>query len=142
LQFKIQVKVIKRRGNIFIGFHPFSHVQYIRSCMVNGCWLAEHCFMSLGSVIWRRLINNIIPASLFLIENRNEPEYIRYSDAFKALLLVFKIHYPSIFLVIENKAGLELTELFNLENVSGRDIKLRNICLSRVAENYKVLKNL
>ncbi len=87
------------------------------------------------------VINNIIFASLFLIENRNDPEYNRYSDAFKALLLVLKIHYPSKFLEIENKAGFELTGLFNLDNVSGRDIKLRNICLSRVAENYKMLKN-
>ena len=87
------------------------------------------------------VINNIILASLFLIENRNDPEYNRYSDAFKALLLVLKIHYPTKFLEIENKAGLELTCLFNLDNVSGRDIKLRNICLSRVAENYKMLKN-
>lgn len=84
------------------------------------------------------VIENIITASSFLIENRSNINYHRYFDAFKAMLLALKIHYPSKFSEIEKQAGINLSDKFNLDNISGRDIKLRNICLTRIAEYYKI----
>jgi len=86
---------------------------------------------------YNMVIKNIILASNFLIENKNDVNYNRLYDAFKALLLALKIHFPSKFLEIEKNAGMELTAIFDLDNISGRDIKLRNICLSNIAEYYK-----
>ncbi len=92
-----------------------------------------------GNVVspYEEVFKNIILSSHFLIENKNNREYNRYSDSFKALLLALKIHYPSKFIEIEKKTGLDLTVSFNLDDVSGRDIKLRRLCLSGVANYFK-----
>jgi hypothetical protein len=82
-------------------------------------------------------IQNIVYASEFLTENRRDTDYSRHYDAFKALLLALKIHYPSKFLAIENRGGFDLTDLFKLNDISGRDIKLQRICLSKITDYFK-----
>jgi len=83
------------------------------------------------------VFQNIIFASLFLTENRRNIDYNRHYDAFKAMLLALKIHYPSKYNEIENKTGSDLTSLFDLNNISGRDIKLQRISVSEIAEFFK-----
>ena len=73
---------------------------------------------------------NIISAGQFLLENKNNVSYRRHYDAFKALLLALKTHYPTRYKEIEKMGGINLSEYFELANVQGRHIKLRNICLA------------
>ncbi len=72
---------------------------------------------------------NIILASQFLLENKHNVNYMRHYDSFKALLLSLKIHYPSKFSKIENDCHINLSASFDLNNIQGRHIKLRNICI-------------
>jgi hypothetical protein len=83
------------------------------------------------------IIQNIIYASEFLTKNRSNTDYNRYYDAFKAMLLALKIHYPSKYFEIENKTGSDLNALFDLNIISGRDIKLQRISLSQISEFFK-----
>lgn len=87
---------------------------------------------------YNAVIKNIVLASRFLADKKGDVAYQRNFDAFKALLLSLKIHYPTKFKQIEYKTGMELTGLFDLNNISGRDIKLRNICLYTIAEYHRV----
>ncbi|PKL16037.1 MAG: hypothetical protein CVV49_18315 [Spirochaetae bacterium HGW-Spirochaetae-5] len=80
---------------------------------------------------------NIISASQILTENRSNKDYNRHYDAFKAMLLALKIHYPSKYFEIENKTGSDLNDLFDLNNISGRDIKLQRISLSQISDFFK-----
>jgi len=92
-----------------------------------------------GNIVsqYEEVFKNIVLSSHFLIENKNNINYNRYSDSFKALLLALKIHYPSKFIEIENRTGFDLTVSFNLDNVSVRDIKLRRLCLSGIVNYFK-----
>jgi len=72
-----------------------------------------------------------------LMEKKKNTYYNRHLDAFKTLLLALKIYYPSKFRQIEDSNGIELIALFDLDNISGRDIKYRNICLFNLSEYYK-----
>jgi len=90
-----------------------------------------------SEISYDEVFQNIICASLFLTENRININYNQHYDAFKAMLLALKIHYPSKFLVIENQSGSDLTSLFKLNDIFGRDIKLQRICLSKIAEYFK-----
>jgi len=83
-----------------------------------------------------KVVENIITASIFLIKNKNVINYNRYSDSFKALIIALKIRYPSRFQEIEKKADFDLSAMFDLDNISGRDIKLRNISLHRFVEYF------
>ncbi len=83
---------------------------------------------------------NIINAARYLMQNRNEPYNGRYYDSFKALLLALKIHYPSEFRRIEYLSGMDLINVFELDNVSGRHIKLRNISLPLISRYYRQMR--
>lgn len=90
-----------------------------------------------SEISYDAIIHNIIYASEFLKDNRNNSDYNRHYDAFKAMLLALKIHYPSKYNEIENKTGADLTSLFDLNIISGRDIKLQRISVSGIAAFFK-----
>lgn len=83
------------------------------------------------------VIDNIILASRYLEDNQNHTG--RYYDSFRALLLSLKIHYPTEYRRIEHMAGLNFIESFDLTNITGRDIKLRNISLGFISSYYRGL---
>jgi len=64
----------------------------------------------------------------------------RYYESFKALLVSLKIHYPTEFGKIEKASGLNLSESFHLDIITGRDIKLRNISLALISRYYKAVR--
>ncbi len=78
---------------------------------------------------YKIMVKNIIFAAQFLIENRENINYQRHYDSFKALLLALKIHYPTRFARIENDFNVDFSASFELINIYGRHIKLRNICI-------------
>lgn len=78
---------------------------------------------------------NICMASAFLSENRYNPLYARHYDAFKALILALKTHYPSRLEAIREKYKIYLSA-FNLSQIQGRHIKLRNICLPLLVKYF------
>lgn len=82
------------------------------------------------------VIENIVIASEFLLRNQ-DTDYNRNYDAFRGLLLALKTHYPTMFAETKKKSGKDLTELFDLDNISGRDIKLRNICLTKITDYFR-----
>lgn len=79
------------------------------------------------------IVSNIITAVQFLLENKHDVNYGRHYDAFKAMLLALKTHYPTRFIEVEKMCGINISESFDLGNVQGRHIKLRNICLARMS---------
>lgn len=81
---------------------------------------------------YNTIVRNIYLASEFLFENKYNAVYARHYDSFKALLLALKTHYPSKFNEIKNKYKTDFPA-FDLFQLQGRHIKLRNICLSRLA---------
>ncbi len=108
-------------------------------------WEILYCFGMTVNIVqtgnseisYDKVFQNIISASEFLTNKRSDTAYNRYYDAFKAMLLALKIHYPSKYFEIENKTGSDLTALFDLNNISGRDIKLQRISLSKISEFLK-----
>ncbi len=90
-----------------------------------------------SGITYTMVFNNIILASEFLTETRYNLDYNRHYDAFKAMLLALKIHYPSKYSEIEKKTGSDLNALFDLNIISGRDIKLQRISLSEISEFFK-----
>lgn len=84
-----------------------------------------------------RVMQQIILAAKFLAETGHIPHNERYYDSFKALLLSLMIHYPVEFSRIENAAGIDLVKKFELNSISGRDIKLRNISLNLISRYYR-----
>jgi hypothetical protein len=88
-------------------------------------------------ISYSQVFQNIISASSFLLKNISNTNYNRHYDAFKAMLLALKIHYPSKYAEIEKKTGSDFTSLFDLNNISGRDIKLQRISLSKIADFLK-----
>lgn len=87
------------------------------------------------------VVQQIINAAKFLSGTDDIPHNSRYYDSFKALLLALKIHYPSEFRKIENSAGMDFVKSFELDNISGRHIKLRNIALSLISSYYRNTAN-
>ncbi|MCP4129534.1 MAG: hypothetical protein GY754_00835 [bacterium] len=82
------------------------------------------------------VVKNIIIASNFLLENKQNADYMRHFDSFKALLLALKTHYPSKFKEITKEAHTDLSSAFNLDTIQGKHIKLRNICLSNLSSYF------
>ncbi len=80
---------------------------------------------------------NLILASQYLMGKKRDENNGRYYDSFKALLIALKIHFPSEFKRIEKIAGIDFNEAFELYNITGRDIKLRNISLSLISSYYR-----
>ncbi len=78
---------------------------------------------------YQAIVKNLIFASQFFIENREDVNYQRHYDSFKALILAIKIHYPTRFTKIENDFNVDFSVSFELNNIQGRHIKLRNICI-------------
>ncbi len=79
---------------------------------------------------------NFKQAAEFLQKNRQEEKYLRYYDAYKAMLLALKIHYPGEFQKIENQYLIDFSKLFNLKKIEGKHIKLRNISLNILSKYY------
>jgi hypothetical protein len=61
----------------------------------------------------------------------------RLKDAFKALLLTLKTHYPTLYHRLAGQCACDLHKTFDLGRISGRDIKLRNIALSGVSRFFR-----
>jgi transcriptional regulator with XRE-family HTH domain len=81
----------------------------------------------------KELVRNITICAPYLAIKNTDISLQRARDAFKALLLALMTHYPTKFKKIVRKSKLDLIKLFNLHQISGRDIKLRNICVARLA---------
>lgn len=79
---------------------------------------------------------HLIIASEYLKDKKNDKDDGRYYDSFRSLLIALKIHYPSEFKRLEQAAGSDFNEAFELNRISGRDIKLRNISLNIVSSYY------
>jgi transcriptional regulator with XRE-family HTH domain len=86
---------------------------------------------------YSEILKNIICASRFLSENKHDMNYARRYDAFKAMLLALKTHYPARFREIEQKHFADLSHTFQLKKIEGRHIKLRNICLGGMSGYFK-----
>ena len=86
---------------------------------------------------YNEIFQSIISASNFLIKNSNNVNYLRHYDSFKALLLTLKTHYPSKYAEIQNKSNIDFNTGFNLNNIEGKHIKLRNICLSEISDYFR-----
>lgn len=78
---------------------------------------------------YNTVVQNIVLASYFLLDNRHNVIYMRHYDSFKALLLALRIHYPSKYRKIEDDYNIDFSNLFDLNNVQGKHIKLRNISI-------------
>ena len=89
---------------------------------------------------YKSVKRNIIMAAYFLKEYRPNNKYYRSYDAFKSLLLALKTHYPTKFYEIENKTGRDMLDAYELNKIQGRDIKLRNICLSNLSSYFNLQK--
>lgn len=86
------------------------------------------------------VVKNIIIASRYLYGRRGIYTDARYYDSFKALLLALKIHYPAEYMSIKDISGMDLDEMFMLDHVLGRHIKLRNIALGLMSRYYRDMK--
>lgn len=84
----------------------------------------------------KRFWTEINRAVVYVLSDTSLDE--RYKDALKAMLLCLKGHYPNEFNKLENRLQntLHLSKAFKLEEIRGRDIKLRNITLSKFAKAY------
>jgi len=89
---------------------------------------------------YKTVFDNIIIASRYLAGPAVRKD--RYYESFKALLISLRIHYPAEFSKIEKASGLNLSESFQLDEITGRDIKLRNISLALISSYYKAIKGL
>jgi len=87
-------------------------------------------------VSWTRVSGEIIYAAKYILRNRNEFSDDRHFDAMKALLFALKTHYPTKFRELEAILGPKFLKPYELAEIRGRDIKLRNISLGRL---YKYL---
>lgn len=76
-------------------------------------------------------------AAHFLVENKHHVAYRRHWDSFKALLLALKTHYPSRFKQCERYSKINFSNVFNLDVIEGRHIKLRNICLFSLSRYFR-----
>lgn len=85
----------------------------------------------------KEVIDEILTTIQFLSDNKDRLELQRFFDAFKVLLLTLKTHYPSLYSLVNRQSEVNLQKTFELENISGRDIKLRNITLSGVSAYFK-----
>ena len=65
----------------------------------------------------------------FLSFHNETAEFQRHRDAMKGFILALKTHYNTLFQQINHPFANSLAQ----ESVQGRDIKLRNIALERVA---------
>ena len=87
---------------------------------------------------YKIVFDNMIAASRYLAGRVAERD--RYYESFKALLISLRIHYPTEFNRIEKASGLNLSESFHLDVITGRDIKLRNISLALISSYYKSIR--
>lgn len=81
-------------------------------------------------------IKELCHAAAFVQENKSNVLFSRHYDSVKAVLLGIKIHFPSLFSKIQ-KGFLPVISRFHLNEISGRDIKLRNIALALLSRELK-----
>lgn len=86
---------------------------------------------------YKTVFDNMIFASRYLAGSASKD---RYYESFKALLVSLRIHYPTEFSKIEKASGLNLSESFHLDVITGRDIKLRNISLALISSYFKTIR--
>lgn len=86
---------------------------------------------------YKTVFDNMIIASRYLAGAASKD---RYYESFKALLISLRIHYPTEFSKIEKASGLNLSESFHLDEITGREIKLRNISLALISSYYKTIR--
>ena len=85
---------------------------------------------------YKTVVKNIILSSYFLLENKHNVNYMRHYDSFKALLLALRTHYPSKFRKIEDEYRINFSTSFDLNNIQGKHIKLRNICVFNLSSFF------
>ncbi len=81
-----------------------------------------------------RFLKELKNACLYLIDEKDRAGMGRMRDGVKALLCSLKTHYPTTFRLFEAQIGAPINKIFELENISGRDIKLRNISLATLSK--------
>lgn len=80
---------------------------------------------------------NLALALRFLPGKSGDARFQRHYDAFRVMLLAILGHYPTRFRRLESEQGMDIASEFRLRDVTGRMIKLRNICLPRLSGYFK-----
>lgn len=69
----------------------------------------------------------------FLYHHQSDRSLGRFRDGVKAIVLTLKTHYPSLFDDLRLVTPSDQIQSLNLNEIRGRDIKLRNIALGSMA---------
>ncbi len=93
----------------------------------------EACGAMVGRCSRRAAEEAVVRAIRFLSRVDSDARYGRHRDAFKALLLALATHYPSRFAEYRRRSGVDVETVFDMNEIVGRDIKLRNLCLPALA---------
>lgn len=95
-------------------------------------YLTEEVHRASVPIDEHNLFEQMERAHLYLQENLTDRALAKHRDAYKALLFALRSHYMSVFAQLTGRLG-DLATMWELDRITGKDLKLRDIAVSRIS---------